>query len=88
VIPIRFTLDRVHAGDRREVVAGLAYDMQLGVSGSNRQAVLFNVRVAFGGTWLGADSVNPEVDGSLRIVQVNACRGSRSVRGRRFRVIT
>jgi hypothetical protein len=69
-VPIRFILDRQSLNTLREVVAGLEYKLELSVSGSNCRTTLFRVRLAFGGTWIGPDSVNPFVHGSLRVEEV------------------
>jgi hypothetical protein len=69
-IPIRFKLDRDRDHSRRDIVAGLAYNLQLSVSGDNCHTAFFNARLEFGGTWLGAESVNPLEHGSLRVVRV------------------
>jgi hypothetical protein len=73
-VPIRFSLDHASWENRRNVVAGLEYDLQLSISAANCQTTFFNARVEFGGIWLGEDSANPLVDGSLRIVLANARR--------------
>jgi hypothetical protein len=82
-VPLRFTLDHASVGTHHEIVAGLEYYLQLSVSGANCQTTLFDARLEFGGTWLGSDSVNPMVEGSLRVVQVERVSLSRS--GRRGR---
>jgi hypothetical protein len=69
-VPIRMTLDRRDHAGHRHVVAGLAYDLQLSVSGSNSETALFEVRLEFGGIWMGAKSVDPLMDGSLRVIRV------------------
>lgn len=74
-VPIRFALDRSPSRSQRHVVAGLKYDVRLSLSGANCQTAVFDVRLEFGGHWLGHASVDPQAPGSLRAVRVSRHRG-------------
>jgi hypothetical protein len=72
-VPIRFAL---HGGSRRnhDIVAGLHYSLRLSLSASNCQTAMFDIQLEFGGKWLGPETVNPLVLGSLRVVHMSRSR--------------